>query len=68
MGGDIRRSVWEDTDMTQTLVIRITADDPTDLDWLRSRCLGPVEDAVATAEDEGRLDGNVSVDWDTEDA
>jgi phage gp45-like len=54
--------------MTQTLVIRVTCDDVSDLDWLKTRCIAPVEDAVATAEDEGRLDGNVSVDWDTEDA
>lgn len=49
------------------LVIRVECSDPTDLDWLRTRCHGAVEDVVAEAVEEGRMDGEVEVTWETED-
>jgi hypothetical protein len=49
------------------LVITVECDDPTDLDWLRHRCVAAVEDQVDTAEEEKRLDGKVDVSWDIED-
>ena len=49
------------------LVIRVECDDPSDLEWLRNRCHGAVEDEVETAREENRLDGKVEVSWEIED-
>lgn len=50
-----------------TLVIEVACKDPSDFDWLRTRCVAAVEDVVDTQEEEGRLDGHVEVSWDTKD-
>lgn len=49
------------------LIITIECSDPTDLDWLYTRCVGPVVDAVAEAQDEGRMDGTVEVNVERDD-
>lgn len=49
------------------LVITVEAEDPTDLDWLRDRCIGAVEEKVSDANEENRLDGEVEVSWEMED-
>jgi hypothetical protein len=48
------------------LVITIEASDPSDVDWIRSRAVPAVEDAVEEARE--RLDGTVEVYWDTEES
>jgi hypothetical protein len=45
------------------LVITVDIEDPDDVDWLRHKCVPPVENAVAEAEDEHRLDGGATVAW-----
>lgn len=50
-----------------TLLIRIEADDPSDLDFIRTRCHGAVEEIVEDVKAEGRFDGNVEVSWEFED-
>lgn len=49
------------------LVITVDCEDPSDLDWLRGRCTAAVEEVVSDAQDEGRLDGAVTTEWETED-
>lgn len=49
------------------LVIYVECEDASDLDWLRQRCLGAVEDKVEEAREDNRLDGHVEVNWDIED-
>lgn len=49
------------------LIIIIDCDDPSDLDWLRSRCHDAVENQVTIAYKEERLDGRVEVSWEIED-
>lgn len=46
------------------LTITVDCSDDSDLDWLKHRCIGSVEDAVETAKEEGRIDGTVEVEWD----
>jgi hypothetical protein len=49
------------------LVITVECEDASDLDWLRHRCEGAVQDVVDTQNEEGRLDGKVDVGWEVED-
>jgi hypothetical protein len=49
------------------LLVLVECDDYSDLQWLRDRCVGAVEDVVETQIEEKRLDGNVQVNWDIED-
>jgi hypothetical protein len=37
---------------------------PEDISYLKDQIVPPVEEAVAEAKDDGRLDGEVAVDWD----
>lgn len=47
------------------LVIRVECSDPSDLDWLRTRCVSAVEEEVE--EQSERMDGEVEVTWEIED-
>ncbi len=49
------------------LLIRVECSDPTDLDWIRTKAIGAVEDVVEQSKIEERFDGNVEVSWDLED-
>ena len=49
----------------RTLVIYVESTDESDIEWLRARCLGAVQDVVD--EEEGILDGVVQVGWDVQD-
>ena len=51
--------------MAQALIIRIDADDPSDLDYLRVRAVAAVEEYVD--EEADRFDGKVEVSWEWED-
>ncbi len=46
-----------------TLIITVDCEDPSDLDWLRTRVHAAVEERVDQAREEHRLDGNVAVSW-----
>jgi hypothetical protein len=50
------------------LLIRISGDDPTDIEFIRTRAVGAVEEVVEEVEEEGRFDGDVEVSWDIDDA
>jgi len=50
-----------------TLVINVECEDSTDLDYLRTKAVGLVEDYVEDVKEEGRMDGSVEVSWDIED-
>lgn len=50
-----------------TLVINVECDDPSDLDFLRTRAVSSVEEYVEDVKEESRLDGKVEVSWDIED-
>lgn len=49
------------------LLIRVEGEDVTDLEFLRTRAVGAVEEVVSNADDEGRLDETVEVSWEMED-
>jgi len=49
------------------LIIEVEFADPSDYDWLRDRLIGAVEEKIADAEEEGRMDGKVEVSWDVKD-
>jgi hypothetical protein len=49
------------------LVITVDMTDESDFDWLRNKCVAAVEDAAATAAEEGRLDGTAEVSWEQSD-
>lgn len=50
-----------------TLIISLECKDPSDLEWLRHRVVGAVEDVVADADEDNRLDDECEVSWDIED-
>lgn len=54
-------------DTEVVLVIRIELTDQTDLEWVRTRVVAVVEEKVEEIVEENRLDGEVSVSWETED-
>jgi hypothetical protein len=47
------------------LVVYVNLTDASDLDWIRPRAVGAVEEVVE--ENAERLDGTAEVGWDTED-
>lgn len=49
------------------LVIRVEADDPSDIDWVRGRAVAAVEDVIEENKEEGRFDGSVEVSWEIKD-
>lgn len=49
------------------LLIVISADDPSDLEYIRHHAHGAVVDVVEEAKDEGRFDSEVEVSWEIED-
>ena len=49
------------------LVITVDCSDDSDLDWLKHKCIGAVEDEIETMKAEERNDGNIELDWDIED-
>jgi hypothetical protein len=50
----------------KTLLIKVDFADETDLDYLRAKLVGVVEDEVDIMKEEERNDGAIEVSWDIE--
>lgn len=50
----------------KTLLIKVDFADETDLDYLRAKLVGVVEDEVDIMKEEERNDGSIEVSWDIE--
>ena len=50
-----------------SIVITVNFEDAGDFDYYRKRCVDSVEDLLDELNEEGKLDGDFHVSWDTED-